>query len=247
MRPVRSPHSSAGTIAPSPPVRRERPPRRRGRDDAFGPPDGDQGDGGRGGDGGGGDARASGEEGDLDPARARLGLYLALFGMSTLFAAFLIAYLLLRRNATVWPPPGAPVPPKGLWMSTLVLAASSATFVLAARAGRARLLRDRARWLAATLALGVAFLVVQAILWKDVFAAGRSTASDAYGTIFYSLTGLHAAHVVGGLVFLARTGARARRDPLAPRTELAFALCSTYWHFMGAVWVVLFGVLYFLN
>jgi heme/copper-type cytochrome/quinol oxidase subunit 3 len=48
-------------------------------------------------------------------------------------------------------------------------------------------------------------------------------------------------------VYLGRSAARARRDPLAPRTELGIELCSTYWHYMGAVWVVLFGVLYFLN
>lgn len=167
--------------------------------------------------------------------------------MTTLFGAFLIAYLLMRRNAPSWPPPGAPVPPQGLWMSTILIAASSATFVRAARVMRANAARELPRWLDATLGLGVAFLVVQAILWRDVLAQGRSTASDAYGTIFYSLTGLHAAHVIGGLVFLARTSLRARKTPNAPRTRLAVALCATYWHYMAAVWVVLFAVLYFLN
>jgi cytochrome c oxidase subunit 3 len=167
--------------------------------------------------------------------------------MSTLFGAFLIAYLLLRRNAPSWPPPGAPVPPQGLWISTLVIALSSATLVRAARANRTPGATDLTRWLHATLALGVLFLVVQAILWRDVFAHGRSTASDAYGTIFYSLTGLHAAHVIGGLVFLARTSSRARAAPHAAGTRLAVSLCGMYWHYMGAVWLVLFAVLYFLN
>lgn len=172
--------------------------------------------------------------------------------MSTLFGAFLIAYLILRRHAPSWPPPGAPVPPQGLWISTLVIAASSATFLRAARASGPHAIGSSAasevsRWLHATLGLGVAFLLVQAILWRDVFAQGRSTASDAYGTIFYSLTGLHAAHVIGGLVFLARTASRARRAPSAAKTRVAVALCAIYWHFMGAVWLVLFAVLYFLN
>jgi len=164
--------------------------------------------------------------------------------MSTLFAAFLVAYFLLRKNAPTWPPPGAPLPPKGLWISTLVLLASSATFVAA---GRARDVRALQRWLSLTLSLGIAFLAVQAILWREVFASGRFTFSDAYGTIFYSLTGLHGAHVVGGLLFLTRTSIRARRDPGGPRTRLALALCSTYWHFMGGIWLVLFAVLEFLN
>ena len=167
--------------------------------------------------------------------------------MTTLFGAFLIAYLLLRRNAPSWPPPGAPVPPQGLWISTLVIVASSATFLRAARANRTEDGADLARWLHATLGLGVLFLIVQAILWRHVLAQGRSTASDAYGTIFYALTGLHAAHVIGGLVFLARTSTRARAAPTAARTRAAVALCGIYWHFMGVLWLVLFAVLYFLN
>ena len=241
--------TSAGPIAPPPPRRRGRVPggedragsRRVDRLSASGPPPDGPGD-----DGGGGGDRGDGS-GDAEWERARLGLFLALIGMTTLFGAFLIAYLLLRRNAPSWPPPGAPVPPQGLWISTVVIAASSATFVRAARVGRAEAAAELARWLHATLALGVVFLLVQAILWRDVFAQGRSTASDAYGTIFYSLTGLHAAHVIGGLVFLARTARRARKAPNAPRTRLALALCATYWHYMGGIWIVLFAVLYFLN
>jgi len=228
---------SAGTIAPPRPTRRT-PRRNPFRDREQGPP---PPEGGGGGDGdGGGRELAGGDGGD----RARLGLVLALLGMSTLFVVFLVASLLLRRNAPSWPPPGAPVPPRGLWISTLVILASSATFVLATRAREALALR---RWLAITLDLGVVFLVVQALLWRTVFASGRFTFSDAYGTIFYSLTGLHAAHVIGGLVFLFRTLRRARRDATAPRTRVAVSLCSTYWHFMGGVWVVVFVVLEFLS
>ncbi len=244
MQAIRGVSASASPVAPPAPARRVRT-RRLGSAGAgtLSPPWDDRGGSG----GGGGGERGSGEGGDGAGSRARLGLYLALLAMSTLFGAFLIAYLLLRRSAPIWPPPGAPVPPKGLWISTLVLAGSSATLVLALRAGRTLDARRLSRWLDTTLGLGVAFLVVQAILWRDVFAGGRTTATDAYGTIFYSLTGLHGAHVIGGLVCLARTSGRARREPTGARTRLALALCSTYWHFMAAVWLVIFAVLYFLN
>jgi cytochrome c oxidase subunit III len=244
---------SAPTIAP--PRRRGLPPRRRRETDSGDelPPDfGDGDDGGFGrGPGDGGDGDGGFERG----SRARLGLALAIFGMSTLFAAFLIAYLLLRKNAPVWPPPGAPIPPRGLWASTLVLLASSTTFAGAVRAARAAARgivgdgsRQRlARALGWTFALGVLFLAVQAILWRTVLLGGRFAFSDAYGTIFYSLTGLHAAHVVGGLLFLGRVSARARREPGSTRTLLSVELCSTYWHFMDAVWIVLFCVLTFLS
>ena len=233
------------STAPAPPKRRRGD--RSGREPRTGnpTPPGEDAGGGGGGDDGRSERGETGGDGEAD--RARLGLFLALVGMTTLFGAFLIAALLLRRSAAVWPPPGAPVPPRGLWVSTLVILASSGTFVLAVRAGEAGSHGDLRRWLGATLALGVAFLLVQAFLWRGVFASGRSTATDAYGTIFYSLTGLHAAHVIGGLVTLAWTSGRARREPAARNTRLALALCSTYWHFMGGVWLVLFAVLHFLD
>jgi cytochrome c oxidase subunit 3 len=228
---------SAGTIAPT---RRGRAPSRRrdrqGEIEGVLPPrDGGGDGGGRGPDGGGSD-----EPGD----RARLGLVLLLLGVSTLFAVFLVAYLLLRRSAPTWPPPGAPLPPHGLWMSTLVLLSSSAALVRASRARDARALHAGLAW---ALALGVGFLLVQAILWRDVLASGRFAFSDAYGTIFYSLTGLHAVHVLGGLLFLERTRRRARREPAAPSTRTAVGLCSIYWHYMAGVWIVLFVVLVFLS
>lgn len=237
--------SSAGGSTLAPPRRREKQRPRPDREDLGGdepPSDGDDGFG-RGPGGGGG-----GEDGGFDrDSRARLGLALAIFGMSTLFAAFLIAYLLLRKNAAVWPPPGAPIPPRGLWASTVVLVASSACFAAAVRAAEAGSARVAARRLAATLALGVLFLVVQGILWREVLTGGRFAFSDAYGTIFYSLTGLHAAHVVGGIAFLGRVLRRARREPSSPATLLSVRLCSIYWHFMDAVWIVLFTVLTFLS
>jgi cytochrome c oxidase subunit 3 len=233
----------ASTLVP--PKRRRRFGKRSGREEQGGddpPSDGDDGYGrGPGGGGGGGDGGF-----DRD-SRARLGLALAIFGMSTLFAAFLIAYLLLRKNAAVWPPPGAPIPPRGLWTSTAVLLASSVSFASAVRAAGAGSARAAWRRLAATLVLGVLFLVVQAILWREVLTGGRFAFSDAYGTIFYSLTGLHAAHVVGGIAFLARVLRRSRREPGSPATLLSVRLCSIYWHFMDAVWVVLFAVLTFLS
>jgi cytochrome c oxidase subunit 3 len=237
---------SAPTVAP--PRRRRGARRERDREGFSGdelPPD--FGDGDDGGFGRGPDEGGEGDGGFERGSRARLGLALAIFGMSTLFAAFLIAYLLLRRNAAVWPPPGAPIPPRGLWTSTLVLLASSATFAIAVRAAREGSPVALSRALAWTLALGVLFLAVQAVLWREVLLGGRFAFSDAYGTIFYSLTGLHAAHVIGGLLFLARVSARARREPASMRTLLSVRLCATYWHFMDAVWIVLFCVLTFLS
>jgi cytochrome c oxidase subunit 3 len=220
--------ASAGTGL----LERPRPSRpRRGAGQPPRPPGGHGGEGGGGGDPG----------GPPEPARrpapaALLAFAFVLVGIATLFLAFLLAFVLLRRNAGEWPPAGAPLPPKGLWASTATILASSFTL---SRASHAPSPASRRRRLATTLALGLAFLLLQALLWRDLLRAGLTTDSSAYGALFYSLTGLHALHLVAGLVFLGV--ALALRSP-HPTTQL---LCALYWHFLGALWLVLFAVLYF--
>jgi cytochrome c oxidase subunit 3 len=228
--------SATGLLEP--PV--ERPRRGRQRRSEGEPPRDRGGDGrGDGGRGGGGDGEGAPAPG---PARrpsnaAELAFVFVLIAIGSLFLSFLLAYLMMWWRASEWPPPGAPRPPAGLWISTLLLAASS--FALHA-AGRAQAPARRRRAYALTLALGLCFLGAQAWLWRDLLRAGLTTDANAYGTLFYSLTGLHAVHVVAGLVFLAVV--IALRQPARGTRRM----CAIYWHFMGALWLVLFGVLYFV-
>jgi cytochrome c oxidase subunit 3 len=177
------------------------------------------------------------------PAKAPLlGLVLALAGIGTLFSIFLAAWILLRRLEPDAARASALVPPRMLWISTCLLLVSSLALELARRSLRAR--RSPARWLLASLGLGLAFLLAQALLWRHFLSAGIFPSSGAYGATFFALTGLHAAHVVFGIAWLARASVRALR--LGP-TAGPLELLAVYWHFMGCLWLALFAALYFVR
>jgi cytochrome c oxidase subunit 3 len=162
---------------------------------------------------------------------ARVGMAIFLGALAMMFAALLLAYAIVRARAPAWPPTGTPPLPRGvLACNTLLLVTAS----LALRRGRA----------GAALALGAAFLVAQALVWRGLAAAGLGPASGIYGSVFFALSGFHALHVLGGLVALAAVWARARRaagaGAGAPAAAPALRLVATYWDFVLVVWLVLY-------
>ena len=169
----------------------------------------------------------------------RLGMRLLLLSLGILFAAALAGYLIIRLRAEVWPPPGSPALPGGLWVSTAILAVLSAVLVMAvsrARAGRAS---ETGRLLASATALGAAFLVAQAANWLRLDATAERTML-VFG--FWMLTVLHALHVLGGLVPLVITTARAGRGRYLNDPE-PVELVASYWHFLGLTWLAIFAAL----
>jgi len=176
------------------------------------------------------------------PGAGTLGMALFLVALSVLFVGSLVAVIVVRLRAGQWPPVGAPAVPRLLWLSTALLVGCSLTVHTAVRAirsgDRGRLLR----WLGATAVLALAFLVSQSLAWLS-FYDPASFGDNLYAFTFFMLTGLHAAHVLGGL------GALAAGLFLAWRGKFSWAHyggvrhIATYWHFLDAVWLVLFGFL----
>jgi heme/copper-type cytochrome/quinol oxidase subunit 3 len=203
------------------------------------PFDADDGGGGGGGDEGRGDGREP-DEGGKPAGTAELAFGLALVGIATLFAIFLLAWFLMRRNAPTWPSAPSPAPHL-LWLATVLLLASS----LALHAARGTPLLDRwqaRRAIGTALFLGTGFLAAQGLLWRSLIGQGFVPSASGHGSIFYALTGLHALHVLAGLGMLASLFAACFR-PSGPSPR-RLRLGSAYWHSMGAIWVVLFAVLY---
>jgi cytochrome c oxidase subunit 3 len=173
----------------------------------------------------------------------RLGMKLLVLALSMLFAASLVGYLMIRFKAATWPPLGMPSLPTSLWISTLVIAISSVTMQAAVRAARDGRERALQRWMLLTTLLGLAFLASQTMNWFALVAANLTAKTNLYGFTFYLLTGLHAAHVVGGLIPLSIVTARAFRGRYSVAFHPGVEYCAIYWHFLAVVWVVLFAAL----
>jgi cytochrome c oxidase subunit 3 len=174
----------------------------------------------------------------------RLGLYVLFASLSVLFLASLVAYFVTRAQSPLWRTPDMPRLPLGLWLSTLLIAGISAVFQAALGAVRKNhpgALVQRL-WLGGGLVL--LFLFAQTQNWLGMYRGLlASPARSLYPYTFYMLTGLHAAHVVGGLVPLAFIITRAQRREYSSSSHEGVLLVVHYWHYLGVVWLVLFSAL----
>jgi heme/copper-type cytochrome/quinol oxidase subunit 3 len=156
---------------------------------------------------------------------AQVGLVIFLGATAMLFAALLLAYAILRAQAPLWPPAGAPAFPRGAaGANTLALLAAT---VALHRARRGTTTGARAGVLA-SLGLGSVFLLAQAALWRHLIALHLGPRDGLVGEIFLALSGFHALHVLAGLIALALTGGRRLR------------LMTLYWDFVLVVWIVVY-------
>jgi cytochrome c oxidase subunit 3 len=187
--------------------------------------------------------RPDGERGATVPGAGALGLGIFLASLSMLFVAAMVAYLWVRNLAQAWPPPGAPRLPGGIWVGTLLLLGGSVTVhnaLIAIRSGdRIRL----NRWLAATLGLGLGFAGVQVWNWLHYYRADAAFHSHLYGFGFSMLTGLHAGHVLGGLIALGVVLYRARSGAYSWAHYPGVRYVAIYWHYLDAVWLALLALL----
>jgi cytochrome c oxidase subunit 3 len=169
-----------------------------------------------------------------------LGMALFIGSWSMAFATLFLSFLILRQREPVWPPPDVPLPSVALaGLGTLVLLASSVLLSRAllrmrcGRPGAARL------WGAAAL-MALLFAGLQAWLWLDVWTVGLRPDGGNYAALFYMLTWFHALHVLCGLVALLWVWAGLLRGRIGA-ARISPAVGSTlFWHFVDAVWVVLF-------
>ncbi len=176
------------------------------------------------------------------------GLRLFLVSLGMLFAASLIGYLVVRLG----PAAGGtrdrlpPLPP-WLWLSTAMLLASSGTMHLALRGARSDRPGQVRAAMAATTLLGLGFLAVQGLCWAQwsgPLARSLAGAEERFLlTAFYVLTGLHAAHVAGGLVPLTVVTGRAFAGRYTGADHAGVLYCGMYWHFLDGVWLALFATL----
>jgi cytochrome c oxidase subunit 3 len=176
-------------------------------------------------------------------ARGRAGVIGFIVAEASLFCVFVVAYLFYLGKSLTGPSPkevlDLPI------VGTVCLLSSSVTVALATRALAAGRIARAASWLFVTVVLGVVFLAGTAQEWhRLIVGRGFTIGTNLFGSTFYPLVGLHASHVILGLVMLSLCVVLACSGALkvvhAPRVELV----SWYWHFVDGVWVVVFTVVY---
>jgi len=178
-------------------------------------------------------------------APAVLATTLVIAGEIVFFAGLIFAFWVLRLAAPVWPPPLQPrLPVEVTGANTVVLLASSVTMVAAARALRRGDRHGLARHLTASAALGALFLGVQGYEWVRLVGFGLTAASGTYGATFYTLIGAHAAHVLVALAWIGAILWLVAREHLGAGRTAPIAACALYWHFVVAVWPILYVSVY---
>ncbi len=177
----------------------------------------------------------------------RLGTLAFLMAGTMLFAGLVGGYLVLRFAAGAWPGPGLPrLPVRLAGLNTLVIALSSLSFHRAVRSLRGLDARGLRRWLFASAGLGTLFLLLQVTQWSLLVRGGLSFTGTSYGATFYTLTGLHAAHALSGVVWLLLIAFRQRELWVPDTRQRTIEVCGLYWHFVGLVWLGLYVVLYLI-
>ncbi|MCM3877945.1 MAG: heme-copper oxidase subunit III [Thermoanaerobaculia bacterium] len=177
-----------------------------------------------------------------------VGMVMALASWTMLFVALFFSYAVLRLNAATWPPDGlAPLPKALPFLNTVVLLASSVTLHRGARPESEKRPGALRRALVGTMALGSLFLALQLAVWIPLWQRGfRIDNTGSYGSIFYGLTVFHALHVLAGLVALAVLLPGAFAGRLVSGRSSAVRLPAMFWHFVDAVWAVMFVAVYLL-
>ncbi|MFN2388631.1 MAG: heme-copper oxidase subunit III [Actinomycetota bacterium] len=177
-------------------------------------------------------------------APQRLGMLLFVCSEVMFFGGLFAAYFALRALEVSWPPEGTPRLSFGLpALFSALLVASSLTMHVAVGA---RLRGDRvwARWLGLTIALGTVFLGGQVWEYAELGREGFGLSSNAYGSLFFTMTGFHGLHVLGGLALLSLLLVRSLAGSDRVGHPGFAEACGYYWHFVDAVWVLLFVTLY---
>lgn len=179
---------------------------------------------------------AAGERAPIEPAKIGLWVFLAVVG--SLFSLFISAYLMRVGEGEWWSTPL----PRQLWLNTAVLILSSIALEWArsaALSGRGNAMRIA---LVTAFALAVLFLAGQVLAWRELTADGYGLAGNPASSFFYVITGMHGFHIAGGLLALGRTMVNARSGPVTSGMRLGVELCASYWHFMLVVWLILLAL-----
>ncbi len=174
----------------------------------------------------------------LPSSKVALGVFLAV--VTSLFALFISAYS-IRMEYGDW----RPMPePALLWANSGILLVSSVLLQAAWNAAKRQDTANIKMWLSAGALMSVAFVAAQVMAWQQLTASGYGISNNPANGFFYLLSGVHAIHLIGGLVALAKSARRVWNPEASPGAVLlGMELCAVYWHYLLVVWIILFSLM----
>jgi cytochrome c oxidase subunit 3 len=183
---------------------------------------------------------------EWSPTRGRVGMGALIAAEAAIFTIFVVAYLFYVGKSLSGPMPREVLSPPIFY--TVCLLSSSLTIHFAARALRRGNVRSFGAWWLLTITLGGLFLYGTASEWhRLIYEKGLTISTNLFGTTYYSLVGLHGFHVVVGLVCLSTVMAFTLFGEVKQEHAERIDVLSLYWHFVDAVWIVVFTVVYVIG
>ena len=183
------------------------------------------------------------EGGTINLSKGKLGLRFIMFVSTIFFCLFIVTY----SDRMVYPDWQRMPEPWLLWVNTAVLFFSSMVFINAQIASKNHQFQIVKNRLLLIGFLAFAFLVGQLLVWQQLIANGFYVSTNPSNAYFYVFTALHGLHLLGGLVYWYLTIKKVwiSSDIVISKVKHTVDLCAIYWHFLLAVWVVLFGLMLF--
>ena len=180
------------------------------------------------------------------PSRGRVGMVSLIAAEAAIFVIFVVAYLFYSGKSLTGPLPKDVLRTPVFY--TICLLSSSVTIHVAIRAVRRGSVSNFRNWWFGTVALGAAFLYGTAREWyRLIFDEGLTIRTNLFGTTYYSLVGLHSFHVIVGLILLSAVLTFTLLGHVGQGHAYRLDVLSIYWHFVDAVWVVVFTVVYIIG
>ena len=180
-----------------------------------------------------------------DPAKIALRFIMGV--VSVLFFLFIITFLARSQYPDFEALAGQPWQPfsdaSKLWMNTFILAFASLSIQFGVRRAKERKLDGVVIGVSLSAFFSILFLVAQLDLWRGMLEMGFYLNTNPANSYFYALTGIHGLHLLGGLIVLANVVFRVWYDERSSSLSRPLQHCATYWHFMFAIWLVLFALL----
>jgi len=187
------------------------------------------------------------ERATLDGRNRILGFWMFMAGESVLFGSLFATFIALRHSVLGGPEPQELFSLPLVALATIILLTSSLTSVMAVQAMHRHDRKGIQLWLGVTVALGLAFLILEIYEFVHYVHEGHTFTTSAFSSAFYTLVGFHGAHVLFGIVWISLIIGQVMVKGLNVITAPKVYIVSLYWHFVDLVWVFIFTVVYLMG